>query len=279
MSTVYISPTGDDSTGNGTSGNPWKTLTKAVAATSAGDTIRCLSGTYDWSLDTSLSISTQRTITADNGDPTTTIFDAGGAGPLNWKLSGSALTTFSNLQFANAASGVGNIATFAPVNNSPSNVLFQNCIFDSITGGMILRFYSFGGSSTMLFKFQSCLFNNCDGSNGYFSTQVANAFLTLYNNTFYVDAASTPGIVDSANGTLNVEMKNNIIMNGSGVSADFGTGATYSGGNNDIVGYSSGGHLPGLSGDINSDPLFVDAANGNFNLRPNSPCIGTGVTI
>jgi hypothetical protein len=30
---------------------------------------------------------------------------------------------------------------------------------------------------------------------------------------------------------------------------------------------------------ITTDPLFVDAANSNFNLRPTSPCIDTGVII
>ena len=43
----YISPTGNDVTGNGTSANPWKTLYKATATVSgAGDIIHVNAGTY-----------------------------------------------------------------------------------------------------------------------------------------------------------------------------------------------------------------------------------------
>lgn len=45
----FIGPSGNDTTGNGTSGNPWKTLTKLKAATTGcGDTWTLLDGTYDY---------------------------------------------------------------------------------------------------------------------------------------------------------------------------------------------------------------------------------------
>ena len=47
MAIYYISPTGNDTTGTGAIGNPWKTLKKACdTVTTAGDTIHVNAGTY-----------------------------------------------------------------------------------------------------------------------------------------------------------------------------------------------------------------------------------------
>ena len=45
-STVFISPSGDDSSGDGSSGNPYKTLDKAITEASDNDKISLASGTY-----------------------------------------------------------------------------------------------------------------------------------------------------------------------------------------------------------------------------------------
>ena len=45
--TYYISPTGNDATGNGSAANPWKTLFKATStATGTGDIIHVNAGAY-----------------------------------------------------------------------------------------------------------------------------------------------------------------------------------------------------------------------------------------
>lgn len=43
---IYVSPTGNDTTGNGTQTAPYKTLAKAMAASKAGDLLRLMPGTY-----------------------------------------------------------------------------------------------------------------------------------------------------------------------------------------------------------------------------------------
>ena len=47
--TYYVATTGDDTTGDGSSGNPWATMTHALTMVSAGDTIEVGPGTYlEW---------------------------------------------------------------------------------------------------------------------------------------------------------------------------------------------------------------------------------------
>ncbi|MBE3085493.1 MAG: hypothetical protein IMZ64_04675, partial [Bacteroidetes bacterium] len=48
MANYYIAPTGDDSTGNGSIGNPWFTLNEAWSNISAGDIVYLRGGTYDY---------------------------------------------------------------------------------------------------------------------------------------------------------------------------------------------------------------------------------------
>jgi hypothetical protein len=85
-----------------------------------------------------------------------------------------------------------------------------------------------------------------------FAQQSANTQWTLNNNIF-VDSGSlayATGIT-----TTNINTTNSH--------------------NNDWYGFSS---VPSLTGNITSDPLFVDPANNNFYLRPSSPMIDGGFT-
>jgi hypothetical protein len=44
--TYYVSSTGNDSTGNGSSGTPWLTLAHAVGSVASGDTINIVANGY-----------------------------------------------------------------------------------------------------------------------------------------------------------------------------------------------------------------------------------------
>ncbi len=55
--TYYVSPLGNDATGNGTIGNPWKTLKKATSTvTAAGNIIHLVAGTYTETQASSLAV-------------------------------------------------------------------------------------------------------------------------------------------------------------------------------------------------------------------------------
>ena len=97
----------------------------------------------------------------------------------------------------------------------------------------------------------------------------------IENNTFFGNQADQEGGAISLSGS-NVLGINNIFW---GNFADDGTNEIYLEGSapnlyeffyNDIE-----GGFPGES-NIDSDPMFIDPANGDFHLMPDSPCIDTG---
>jgi len=71
MTDYYISPSGDDGTGDGSIGTPWRTQSHAESQMSNGDTLYCRGGTY--SSDAGYNITTEITIQAYTGE--TPVFD------------------------------------------------------------------------------------------------------------------------------------------------------------------------------------------------------------
>jgi hypothetical protein len=92
------------------------------------------------------------------------------------------------------------------------------------------------------------------------------------NNTVYVHPGISSDVFLDLNGMQNYIIYNNIIT-GCAISI---YGAT---GNNNLSGwnclYNNTANWTLHTGDITSDPLFVDAINGDFRLKSASPCINT----
>ena len=72
---VYVSTTGNDGLGDGSSGNPFRTIQHGVEASAAGDTVRVLAGTYTECINT---IGRAVTIHAEDAVPANTTIDATG---------------------------------------------------------------------------------------------------------------------------------------------------------------------------------------------------------
>lgn len=74
MTIWYIGPSGSDSTGNGSSGSPYLTVSKCLSVGVDGDTIKALTGTY--TIGSTTNITKQFTITSNTGVATDVIFNS-----------------------------------------------------------------------------------------------------------------------------------------------------------------------------------------------------------
>lgn len=305
MATVYVSPTGSDSNTYAQAqsrATPWLTIGKCNTSATTGDTIVCLSGTHTWA---TVAFTKSFTIQADV-NPTggvsvaatwNTIFDGAGAGVI-WRISGQTLS-ITGIEFKNQISA-DNSEVFGTNANS-CTLTATNCKFTDIQTSA----GNFGGASSALFfcntntggilfnlTCQNCTFQNvrrASGSLGILNTifgsrSASNAHsVTFTNCVFYLPEATYPlqALFNvAASNTITLAFKNNIVHTNSAVrwivtsgAAFYASSVTYS----DLYNMASSPTLG--TGAITSDPLFVDATVGNYNLRPTSPCIATGTMI
>lgn len=299
MATWYIATTGNDTTGDGSSALPWLTISKAHTAASSGDTVICKAGTY--TLVTQV-FSKSLTIQGETGDPNDVIFDAGLVTLISveWSWSAADLTsTIQYIKFCNVSGGPTFECLFQLYNVAPATgtYTFNNCIFDNIelttdafkSGGLIGLETNTSSSHTLTIT--SCLFNNIKkytASSSYcfmvgHKWQNFAGVLYFHNNTVYLSTSSADTSVTTivnvgASPTGLVSIKNNIFYCTNALS-DVASGNA--GAHMIVEGncyYNTKSYPTGGTGDITSDPLFVDAPNSNFNLRPSSPAIDTGTT-
>lgn len=268
MSSYYISPSGNDTTGDGSSGNPWQTLAKAYTASASGDTIVCKDGTYTFASATMA----DRTIQAENDG--LAIFDGGGAN-VNWNLSGTIAIAGLRCQDALHSSILNCIFQFGTgAVGSFSNCTFGRDLYCQADGAL-----SVGGMIGSVFAtptslaISGCVFDDIrqTGSNSS-AIVMAKCDCTITNNIFSFRTAVTPAKYAFVQKSGTFSVKNCILKNDSGATVNLSSGTvgiTYT----DM--YNMTGTTAG-TGNITSDPLFIDAAGGDFHLAQTSPCRGTG---
>ena len=308
--TRYVRPDGNDSNNGTTWALAKKTINSAVSASAAGDEVVVTNGTYGVISTSNKSI----TIRSVNGADVT-IIDAGGAsmtrcatlgaskterntiltgftlqngnmlilngggvqgGTLNdCVLMGNVAVTFilNNQRDGGYGGGaygstlnncwlVGNLATWA--GGGASDCTLNNCVIIENAGGDS-TYATDGGGGAYSSTLNNCilLWNQARGnSSGGYGGGARNC--TLNNCTIFENKARSGGGV--RDGTIN----NSIVwanVNNSGAVNNY-SGGTFN--------YSCTTPSPGGIGNITSNPLFRDAANGYFQLQAGSPCIDKG---
>lgn len=201
----YISSTGNDTSGDGSMGNPWASFSKAQAAAAAGDVIH-VSGMIDFTLDPA---------NTTNNSGTTTSNKAGIAITKNLTVQGIAATedgfsgtnganttrffqitnssytlTLKNLKLSNGvAQSTSNTAGGGAIMMTNGNIVAENVIFDGnssigyngIQGAAIY----IGGANTLGTSFKNCIFKN----------NVSDKAGAVYINNWAAGTASAPNVI------------------------------------------------------------------------------------
>jgi GH25 family lysozyme M1 (1,4-beta-N-acetylmuramidase) len=193
--------------------------------------------------------------------------DGGGAGMFNYYSS----PTVTNCVFSNNTAGYGIFGAGGGVLNAYSSPTLIGCEFISN-----IAFDNGGGldddagcSPTLI----NCTFNN-NSSPGQYGAgggiENDGSDLVLINCDFTRNASTNSGGAVANNYSSSTTLTNCVLWgNLTEIDNDDSAAATTVA-NSDIEGGYAG------SGNINADPLFVDAANNNLQLQDNSPCINVG---
>jgi hypothetical protein len=288
MATYYINAdSGNDSTGAGTSGNPWATISKAISSSVATDTIMLQKSTahYLWANQTI----SNRTLSGVTNNPLDAVIDAGG---LDVTYTFGNPVAFTGLRFTNLIkTGAGKVFDYSTGVTS----IFTNCQFDTI------KFWpsnlNFNGcwSSTnvaMNITMTNCLIYNVvqaagstsGGSMFAANTSTGPGSLDLEHTTIYIPSGSKLGqvvVMQYGSNALAITVKNCLVQNLDATMASFSGSSSTSLTKNASYSFLNGTNMTtGLTlvaGNSTADPLFIDpSTNFNFNLQAASPAIGAG---
>jgi hypothetical protein len=288
MANIYISAdTGNDTTGTGTSALPYLTISKAHNMASDGDTIICKNSTAEYTF-TNQTFTKSLTIQGEKIDGSGAVFN-GNYNQVVWNTNLSNTLSLTVRYITLRQVSAQNAGQYRNLIDAKT-LTVENCVFQEIRGvsnaggqGGIVG-CSIGYSSPSIFNLSGCLFwkfgdsKGATVSSGHYSGDIAQ--FRINNNTFVDDATApdaNPVMFYLYAGTSDIQFKNNIIYSDNNIKLF--TMLSPSVFEYNCV-YNTNNYLLTLgTGCITSDPLFVDKANGNFNLRPASPCIDTGTLI
>ncbi len=179
--------------------------------------------------------------------------------------------TFTNCRFeSNVGGSYGGAFDMNAVTGT-----FDRCVFLGNTAARAGALESYGSSVT---KVTNCVFsgNSATGSNGGGAMWIGtSSACTIRNSTFVANSATTlAGCLINTSGTSTIS--NCILWQNTGPGGMTSANQLTNSGGSTTVSYSiAQGGLAG-TGNLNTDPLFVDAPTRNFQLQLTSPAIDSG---
>ena len=150
--------------------------------------------------------------------------------------------------------------------NTEGNPEVLNCVFIGNTAGFGGGIHGLGGDMTVT----NCLFRGNSGNSGGGAVKTTTGSPRLTNCTFTANTSNPDkgGALDASTSDSTPIVTNCILWDDSAPEIIGGASVFYS----DV----EGGWTGTGSDNINSDPLFVDATNGDYHLLGGSPCIDAG---
>jgi len=291
----YVDDGGSDVTGNGSQGNPWKTITHSISQISqipdGTHTLHVASGTYNKALGETFPINLKNNLTIQGDDVATCIVEGPGetkggyaadsvfyigTGLSGWKIDS---LTIKGMGSTTLDSGITVVLG--------SNYTISNNIIDG-QGTGFGGIYPYKGDGATI---NNNLIMNMSGAGVYlWSEGDWSKNITIKNNTIYNCSYGISNM--SEDDSYKAYARNNIIYGSYlGLASQVG-GNLFSSYN--CISNASGAsyyNVDAGSGDITSDPLFANLAGGDFHLKSmkgrysngswvidseHSPCIDAG---
>jgi len=280
MATVYIKP--GTGTGSGTLADPYfySQLSSAETDAGAGGTILFTDGDYDLSATTTWdgvgssgnditykSLNLQKAVIKSSAGGTLRTLNVGATG--NTSLINVLNFKFIDIKTVLINSGAGEMS---------GNTLTCST---NIAFGSTGTFISVGNNSTGGYRFKNNSLHIKYGS-GTYLMQYSKFLQEFSGNTFFVSNVGTGTIYLEYNGPnqdiSNVPVYKNNIFATDNASTGLNTQATIAdqGSNNCFFQFDDTFNSSGGTNNVFADPQFVDSPNGDYRLRPSSPCIGAG---